>query len=87
MNTKVFSGNHIYFETACLPHHGHLCTSNSLSLPLQGAEDINGEFYVKETQNGTIMFESVAFPGKYAHIHHGEGKKKYQCVNSLSTRW
>ena len=53
-------------------------TSNSLSLPLQGTEDVNGDFYVKENQNGTIMFESVAFPGKYAHMLHGKGKQKVQ---------
>ena len=50
-------------------------TSNS---PLQGPEDVNGDFYIKETQNGTIMFESVAFPGKYVYMFHGKGKRRKQ---------
>lgn len=46
--------------------------------PLQGNEDVNGDFYVKENQNGTIQFESVACPEKYVHIFQKEDDQTVQ---------
>lgn len=94
----------LFVEVACLyiasyPGLGsrlvHTLTSDQFhvfSFPLlQGNEDVSGDFYVKENQNGSIQFESVAFPGKYVYISQREGNRTgklcefsvYQLVGSF----
>ena len=41
---------------------------------IQGIEDINMDFYVQETPQGTLSFESVSYPGKYVYLKLGKRK-------------
>ena len=36
--------------------------------PLQGAEDLNNDFYLKENVDGTVIFESVPNKGRFVTI-------------------
>ena len=39
--------------------------------PLQGAEDLNNDFYLKENVDGTVIFESVPNKGRFVTIPYG----------------
>jgi hypothetical protein len=51
-----------------------LRTMHNGQLTSVGIEDINMDFYVQETPQGTLSFESVSYPGKYVYLKLGKRK-------------
>ena len=49
--------------------------------PLQGADDLNNDFYLKENRDGTVISESVPNKGRFVTISHGNELLRNFSVN------
>ena len=48
---------------------------------LQGAEDLNNDFYLKENVDGTVIFESVPNKGRFVTIPYGSEPLRNFSIN------